>query len=166
MVMISLVYSSHTFVVQHFFFLHFSFSSFLSIFSQSPLFFPRWSLTVNTIPSKFNYCSNFLPLSLSPSLSVSVCLSLSLSVSYSLSLSLTVSLCLSQSLFVSVCLSVGLSVYRSVCLSVCQWVFIWIILKSSWPIVMKLSRMMYNNKGQIPFEDEMNRSGRTHTSQI
>ena len=26
--------------------------------------------------------------------------------------------------------------------------------------------MMYNDKRQVPFEDEMNRSGRTHTSSI
>ena len=31
---------------------------------------------------------------------------------------------------------------------------------------MKLGRMMYNDNVQVPFEDEMNRSGRTHTSPI
>ena len=31
---------------------------------------------------------------------------------------------------------------------------------------MKLGRMMYNNKGKVLIEDEMNWSGRTHTSSI
>ena len=53
-----------------------------------------------------------------------------------------------------------------VCLSVCGWVCSPIISKSSWPILMKLGRMMHNHKRQVPFEDGMNRFGRTHTSPI
>ena len=53
-----------------------------------------------------------------------------------------------------------------VCLSVCVSICISIISKSSWPILMKLGRMMYNDKRQFPFKDEINRSGRTQTSPI
>ena len=56
--------------------------------------------------------------------------------------------------------------YLLVCLCVCVWVCWSIISKSSWPILMKLGRMVYNDKIQVPFEDEMNRCGRTHTSPI
>ena len=52
------------------------------------------------------------------------------------------------------------------CLSVCVWVFTSIISKSYWPILIKLGRMTYNDRIQVPFEDGMNRSGRTHTSPI
>ena len=55
---------------------------------------------------------------------------------------------------------------RVVCVCVCLWVCRQIISKSSWPILMKLGRMMYNDKVQDPFEDGMNRSGRTHTPSI
>ena len=64
-------------------------------------------------------------------------------------------------------IGVYVSVCVSVCLCVCLWVFISIISKSYWPILMKLGRMMYNDKRQlIPFENEMNRTGRMQTSPI
>ena len=47
-----------------------------------------------------------------------------------------------------------------VCVSVC----LAINSKSSWPILMKFGRMMYYEKIQVPFEDEINRIDRTHTS--
>ena len=49
---------------------------------------------------------------------------------------------------------------------VCVWVCTPIISKSSGPILMKLSRMMYNNNISVSFEDEMNQFGRMHTSLI
>ena len=53
------------------------------------------------------------------------------------------------------------------CVCVCRWVCISIISISSWPILMKLGRMMYNYKRrQVPFKNGMNRFGRTHTSPI
>ena len=52
-------------------------------------------------------------------------------------------------------------VYVSVCVSVCLWVCSQIISKSSWPILMKLGRIVYNDKRQVPFEDELNRPIRT-----
>ena len=45
----------------------------------------------------------------------------------------------------------------SVCVSVCLSVFISIISKSNAPILMKLGRMIHNDKRQVPFEDGMNR---------
>ena len=36
--------------------------------------------------------------------------------------------------------------------------------KSSWPISMKFGMMMYYDKIQVPFEDEINRVDRTQTS--
>ena len=59
--------------------------------------------------------------------------------------------------YVSVCLCV--------CVSVCQF-FISIISKSSWPILIKLGRMMYNDKLQVPIEDGINQTGKIHTSSI
>ena len=53
-----------------------------------------------------------------------------------------------------------------VCLCVCVWVCISIISKSSWPILMKLGRMMYNENISVPFKDEINWFGRTHTLAI
>ena len=53
----------------------------------------------------------------------------------------------------------------SVCLCVCVSVFISIISKSSWPILMKLGRMIYNDKRQVPFEDELNRFIRTEVTE-
>ena len=52
------------------------------------------------------------------------------------------------------------------CLSVCVSVFISIISKSSWPILMKLGRMIYNENISVPFKDEINWFGRTHTLAI
>ena len=52
------------------------------------------------------------------------------------------------------------------CVCVCVWRFTSIISKSSWPISMKFGRMVYNHKRQVPFEGEMNRFDRTHTSPI
>ena len=43
-----------------------------------------------------------------------------------------------------------------VCLSVFVCTFTSIISKSSWSILMKLGRMIYNDKRQVPFEDELN----------
>ena len=51
------------------------------------------------------------------------------------------------------------------CLCVCLCVFIRFISKSSWPILMKLGRMMYNDKVQVPFEDELNRFIRTEVTE-
>ena len=56
-------------------------------------------------------------------------------------------------------------VYVSVCLCVCVWRFISIISKNSWPILMKLGRMIYNDKRQVPFEDELNRFIRTEVTE-
>ena len=53
-------------------------------------------------------------------------------------------------------------VYLCACLLVC-WS---IISKSSWPILMKLGRMMYNENISVPFKDEINWFGRTHTLAI
>ena len=53
-----------------------------------------------------------------------------------------------------------------VCVSVCVWVCWSIISKSSWPILMKLGRMMYNENISVPFKDEINWFGRTHTLAI
>ena len=58
----------------------------------------------------------------------------------------------------------GQVLFSSACM--CLWVFISIISKSSWPILMKLSRMVNYDIRQDPFEDGMNQSGRTHTSPI
>ena len=52
-----------------------------------------------------------------------------------------------------------------VCLCVCLWVFISIISKSYWPILMTLGRMMYNDERQVPFEDELNRFIRTEVTE-
>ena len=51
------------------------------------------------------------------------------------------------------------------CLCVCLSVFISIISKSSWPILMKLGRMIYNDKRQVPFKDELNRFIRTEVTE-
>ena len=48
-----------------------------------------------------------------------------------------------------------------VCLCVYGWVFISIMSKSSWPMFMKLGRMMYNDKRQVLFEDKHNRPLKT-----
>ena len=58
-------------------------------------------------------------------------------------------------------------VYVSVCLSVCVCVsvFISIISKSAWPILMKLGRMIFNDKRQVPFEDELNWFIRTEVTE-
>ena len=61
---------------------------------------------------------------------------------------------------------VYVSVCVSVCLCVCLWVFTKIISKNSWPILMKLGMMMYNDNISIPFENGINRLSRTHTSAI
>ena len=53
-----------------------------------------------------------------------------------------------------------------VCLCVCVWVCWSIISKSSWPILMKLGRMMYKENISVPFKDEINWFGRTHTLAI
>ena len=52
----------------------------------------------------------------------------------------------------------------SVCVSVCLCVYGSIISKSSRPILMKLGRMVYNDKSSVPFEDEIDRVDRTQTS--
>ena len=65
---------------------------------------------------------------------------------------------LSKSAFMCLCVSV--------CLSVCLFVCRSIISKSSWPILMKLGRMMYNENISAPFKDEINWFGRTHTLAI
>ena len=59
-----------------------------------------------------------------------------------------------------------IGVYVSVCLSVCHCVCVCssIISKSFQPILMKLDRMVYNDKISVPFEDEMNRSIRTEVT--
>ena len=54
----------------------------------------------------------------------------------------------------------------SVCVCVCLCGCISIISKSSWPILMKLGRMMYNENISAPFKDEINWFGRTHTLAI
>ena len=51
------------------------------------------------------------------------------------------------------------------CVCVCDWVFISINSKSSWPILMKLSRMIDNDKRQVPLEDEPNRVIRTEVTE-
>ena len=57
--------------------------------------------------------------------------------------------------------------YVSVCVSVCVCVsvFISIISKSSYLIWMKFGRMMYNDKRQVPFEDELTRLIRTEVKE-
>ena len=54
----------------------------------------------------------------------------------------------------------SMCVYMSVCKSFPQ------LSQSSWPILMQFGMMIYNNKRQIPFEDEKNRFGGMHTSPI
>ena len=50
-----------------------------------------------------------------------------------------------------------------VCVCVCRSVFIQFISKSSWPIMMKLGRMIYNDKRSIPFKDKINRFVEYHS---
>ena len=50
------------------------------------------------------------------------------------------------------------------CLCVCLWTVTSIISNSSWPILMKLGRMIYNDQRQVPFEDEHYRFIRTEVT--
>ena len=50
-----------------------------------------------------------------------------------------------------------------VCVCVCLCVYHSMNSKSSCPILMKFGRMMYYDKIQVPFEDEINRIDRTQT---
>ena len=59
-----------------------------------------------------------------------------------------------------------LFVYVWQCLCVCRLVCWSIISKSYWLILMKLGRMMYNENISVPFKDEINWFGRTHTLAI
>ena len=55
-------------------------------------------------------------------------------------------------------------VYVSVCVCVSVRLYI-IISKSFRPILMKLGRMIYNDKRHVPFEDELNRFIRTEVTE-
>ena len=63
-------------------------------------------------------------------------------------------------IFIGVYLSVCVCVCLSVCLCVCGTDNS----KSSWPILMKLGRMVYNDKSSVPFADEIDHVDRTQTS--
>ena len=69
-----------------------------------------------------------------------------------------------QFCYVSACMCLFVYVWQ--CLCVCRLVCWSIISKSSWPILMKLGRMMYNENISVPFKDEINWFGRTHTLAI
>ena len=66
--------------------------------------------------------------------------------------------------YVSACMCLFVYVWQ--CLCVCRLVCWSIISKSSWPILMKLGRMMYNENISVPLKDEINWFGRTHTLAI
>ena len=58
-----------------------------------------------------------------------------------------------------------IDVIVSVCVSVCVWIFTSIISKSLWPILIKLGKMIYNDKRQVPLEYELNRLIRTEVTE-
>ena len=59
----------------------------------------------------------------------------------------------------------GEVLFSSACICVSVYLCVWLAInsKSSWPILMKFGRMMYYDKRQVPFEDEINRVDRTQT---
>ena len=69
-----------------------------------------------------------------------------------------------QFCYVSACMCLFVYVWQWLC--VCRLVCWSIISKSSWPILMKLGRMMYNENISVPLKDEINWFGRTHTLAI